>query len=232
MCQGRARAFTLVELLVVLAIIALLIAMLLPALKKSKEQANRVQCGSNMKQIGVALQLYSQDYRGAFPAPAVGARPEDWIYWHRNRDVNKGPLVKYFGNKFKPALYVCPSDETITHPGTDPYKYSYTMNYNMTGYPYPGPTWTRVPVRQTQVRQSSTKILLIDESSETIDDGAWAPQNYRTDGRNILANRHDMRLEQSKNPNIGKGNVLFADFHYEFIERIDTLQRKYYDPRL
>jgi len=77
---GARRGFTLVELLVVIAIIGVLIALLLPAVQAAREAARRSQCQNNLKQLGLALQMY-HDTRKAFPTGAVSGEGSMWTYY-------------------------------------------------------------------------------------------------------------------------------------------------------
>ncbi|HEY6166771.1 MAG TPA: prepilin-type N-terminal cleavage/methylation domain-containing protein [Verrucomicrobiae bacterium] len=66
---ARGRAFTLIELMVVIAIIAILAAMLLPAISRSKGKAYSIQCVNNLKQLGTAIQLYCDEHEDRLPGP-------------------------------------------------------------------------------------------------------------------------------------------------------------------
>lgn len=75
----RHDGFTLVELLVVIGIIALLISILLPAMNRAREQSNMIACASNLRQAGLAMRLYGNDYKDRLPPYADSARNLAWF---------------------------------------------------------------------------------------------------------------------------------------------------------
>jgi prepilin-type N-terminal cleavage/methylation domain-containing protein/prepilin-type processing-associated H-X9-DG protein len=98
--KQQVRGFTLIELLVVIAIIAILAAILFPVFARARENARRASCQSNLKQIGLGLMQYTQDYDEAFPRSRMnGHRPSGWVPWH----YVVQPYVKSY------QLFKCPS---------------------------------------------------------------------------------------------------------------------------
>ncbi len=116
--RNQSRAFTLIELLVVISIIALLIALLLPAVKRAKDAALDVICLSNLKQMGYALTSYAADHQGTCPPRAVDAwsnTSQDTHLWHGDTPVHLGALMpQYISHEAGAEVFFCPF--AIRHP--------------------------------------------------------------------------------------------------------------------
>lgn len=109
------RAFTLVELLVVIGIIAMLISILLPALRKAREGANAVKCQSNLRQFMLAFTYFSLENKGRLPGVSASVDPlhperADWLCGTGNMTgaPQAGTVYKYINTK---DMYVCPQME-------------------------------------------------------------------------------------------------------------------------
>jgi prepilin-type N-terminal cleavage/methylation domain-containing protein len=82
--RSRSSAFTLVELLVVIGIIALLMAILLPALAKAREASQKTVCLSNLRQLGTAMQQYATEYKDFIPIGYMDQKQFSYVAYHRN----------------------------------------------------------------------------------------------------------------------------------------------------
>lgn len=120
--QTGQRGFTLIELLVVISIIALLIGLLLPALSQAREGARRAQCLSNLKQIGLGLQYYVNEY-DMIPREASGGGDPTydlgwaWVFRPYFTKMTNQDFYASFGNdQYKQTkIYRCPSYPTEVH---------------------------------------------------------------------------------------------------------------------
>jgi prepilin-type N-terminal cleavage/methylation domain-containing protein len=97
--RDRREAFTLIELLVVIAIIAILAAMLLPVLARAKEKGRSIACNNNLRQLGMASQMYVGDFQDTLPPHITSSRWPDKFY-------------DLYGRNLK--ILLCPSEPTNT----------------------------------------------------------------------------------------------------------------------
>lgn len=98
--------FTLVELLVVMAIIAILAALLLPALSRAKAKAQRTACMNNLRQINLGIRMYADDSQEATPSPGVPTSPTDALNLYSGYKA----LMKSYVRVNDDRLFACPAD--------------------------------------------------------------------------------------------------------------------------
>jgi prepilin-type N-terminal cleavage/methylation domain-containing protein len=127
--RRRVRGFTLIELLVVIAVIATLIGLLLPAVQKAREAANRAKCLSNLKQIALACHTY-ENAHGRFPPSRLKGESQSWAWlilpqleqgnlydrWDRQKALFELPDDTTQAVQTGVPLYFCPSRRTAEDP--------------------------------------------------------------------------------------------------------------------
>lgn len=109
-------AFTLIELLVVIGIIALLMGLLMPSLQKARAQSNWVKCQSNLRQVGVSLQIYANEWKGWIYPPGLGADKPHARRW---------PMFVFKPAQWNPPILICPTDEQPVE------EHSYLLNSHL-----------------------------------------------------------------------------------------------------
>ncbi|UCG59760.1 MAG: type II secretion system protein [Phycisphaerales bacterium] len=180
--QGKAcLGFTLVELLVVIAVIALLLSILTPSLMKAKSVATRVRCAHNLKQIHLAMGLYLNANDNTYPCAQdpVSTDPPYWLWMGRGWRRFAEPYLDGTGatDANNPSVLLCPQDRTdpATYESTS-YAYSMVfyhspeqidgMSATTDTYANPQPS---IPQRSSDVAHPSGKILI----------GEWFSNHHR-----------------------------------------------------
>ena len=217
--------FTLIELLVVIAIIAILAALLLPSLAKAKEAGRNAACKSNLRQIGIALNLYVADFQ-KYPLFAELGRPQSQSLWD-----NK--LVPYTAKT--PAVFNCPSNKGVRpwtndppRPGPSTGHANPSYGYNISGCGHYGHGDVKealglggtsmeamnprpAPVPEGNVRSPSDLIGVADYKPQSDADGDFDPINLLAD---LPTTRHN-----------GGANAVFIDVHVEFAKQKIWLEK-------
>jgi prepilin-type processing-associated H-X9-DG protein len=211
----RRRAFTIVELLVVIGILVALAAMLLPSLKKARESARSAGCASNVRQMAMGMRMYAMDNDGTMPTSSdIGlvwsSSTPGWVsYFYPSGggtsiEFNHGAFMKYLGDVSvrKDVLRCVEAD-------TDSANYSYVLPEQL-GSP------SGALMRLQKFANSSRKIIVVEMNGVT----------SRFDGHfNIHESGPNGDEPADHHYNTGKsgfGNHAFADGHVESLSRADV----------
>jgi len=197
------RGFTLVELLVVIGVIAVLIAMLLPALSKAQQQSKWVKCQSNMRSIGQSLYMYGLEWRGAIYPRGFGAGtiPRE----------NCMPAHIFKPAIWNPPIMLCPADDP-----EPAYEHSYIINDHLGEN---GMKFGSKPPRGL----SSADVVVMGEKVTTEPDyymnkvkeaSGVVTTDYGTGKVELY--RHGFRLGS---------NYLYLDMHVETFRKLGSLQK-------
>jgi len=211
------RGFTLIELLVVIAIIAILAAILFPVFARARENARKAACQSNLKQIGLGVMMYVQDYDETYPASEMyNEAKTSYLSWAKVIQ----PYVK------STQVFVCPTAGFYSTSFASGYGWNMggTTEANGFGYrSYAGSWFTPSgtgPVNLSEVDEPSTTILVTDPASNGYSGNGIFAIGYSSLG--YMPTLHGGQVGPFSGGTAavaagGGGNYLFADGHVKFL---------------
>lgn len=129
--DNNRKAFTLIELLIVVAIISILASILFPVFARARENARRASCLSNLKQMGLGLRMYTQDFDERMPPAYVKVTDSNWKYPNGSTESTRAWYLLIYPYVKNYQVYTCPSAGSALHynGGYQPQAFSYSYNY-------------------------------------------------------------------------------------------------------
>lgn len=201
-----ALGFTLIELLVVISIISLLISILLPALGSARASSRSIQCGSNLRGVGMAVSMYSQDNRQEYPTNQVkpdGVNTLAWQEYIGGTYLNIDRRWPNWAADYRPpTVFGCPASDLLMNNGN---KGDYSGVYYLFN------DWNKKPYRQEQILNPSQTLLIVEGFNQRAV-AYWGGTNINGELM-MLHGRHKQGLANN-DPN-NTVNSLFCDGHVQ-----------------